>query len=111
MLDLDIARFTATKRVSVSGSKNTVQISLAVTNSGEIDVPWPATVIGMQGATEVYGGTPDVLVGGEEGAGRPGATEGSCEEGQLPPVLQNKGERDCEEDSELYGRLVSIISS
>ena len=60
MLDLDIARFRATKRVSLTGNKNTVEISLAVANNGTIDDVCPATVVGMQNSTEAYNETIDV---------------------------------------------------
>jgi hypothetical protein len=52
MLDLDITRFTATKRVSLSSNK-TVKISLAVKNMGALDGECLATVIGMQGVNEI----------------------------------------------------------
>jgi hypothetical protein len=60
MLDLDIARFTATKRISVTGKKNTVDISLAVENMGTLDGDCPATVVGMQGENEVHSETINV---------------------------------------------------
>ena len=46
-------------------------------------------------------GTPETLGEGEEGAGDTGATEGGRDEGQLPPVLQDEGERAGEEDTGL----------
>jgi parallel beta-helix repeat protein len=51
-VDLDITRFTATKRVSLSSNK-TVKISLAVKNMGALDGECLATVIGMQGVNEI----------------------------------------------------------
>jgi hypothetical protein len=57
MLDLDIARFKTTKRVSVAG---TVEISLAVANNGTIEDSCPATVIGVQDSVEVYNETIEV---------------------------------------------------
>ena len=60
MLDLDIARFRATKRVGLTGNKNTVEISLAVVNNGTVDDVCPATVVGMQNSIEVYNETIDV---------------------------------------------------
>jgi hypothetical protein len=57
LLDLDIARFKATKRVSVDG---TVEISLAVANNGTIEGSCPATVIGIQDSVEVYNETIEV---------------------------------------------------
>jgi hypothetical protein len=59
-LDLDISRFTATKRVSLTGNKSTVEISLTVKNMGTLDDTCPATVIGTQNTIVVYNETIDV---------------------------------------------------
>ena len=52
-LVLDIKKFSATKRVSVSKPKAIVP-KLSVNNNGLIDKPANATVTGMQGDVEVY---------------------------------------------------------
>jgi hypothetical protein len=59
-VDLDIASFKATKRVNLGSNKNIVEISLTVKNMGALDNPCPATVVGMQGATELHSETIDV---------------------------------------------------
>jgi hypothetical protein len=58
-LDLDIARCTTTKRVSIGGKKDTVEITLAVVNAGTANSgkTCPANVIGMQDSVEVYNET------------------------------------------------------
>ena len=55
-LDLDIKKFSATKRVSVSKPKAIVP-KLSVQNNGLIEGFANATVTGMQGAVEVYNET------------------------------------------------------
>jgi hypothetical protein len=52
-VDLDITRFTATKRFNLNSNK-TVQISLAVKNMGTLDDPCPATVVGTQAGSQFY---------------------------------------------------------
>ena len=53
-LDLGIARFSTSNRVSLSRNKNTVEISLAVLNNGTIDEEGSATVVGIQNSIEIY---------------------------------------------------------
>jgi hypothetical protein len=62
MLDLDIKRFSATKRVSVSRPKAIVP-KLTVQNNGLIEGSAAATVTGMQGGVEVYTSTISVTDG------------------------------------------------
>ena len=55
-VDLDIAQFRVTNRVDVSRG-GSVDITLVVRNNGTVDDVADATVIGMQGVTEVYNET------------------------------------------------------
>jgi len=54
VLDLDIKRFSVTKKVSLTRGKNIISIKLTVENSGVIEGSAPATVIGMQNGGVVY---------------------------------------------------------
>ena len=54
VLDLDIKRFSATKKVSLTRGKNIISIKLTVKNGGVIEGSAPATVIGMQNGGVVY---------------------------------------------------------
>jgi PKD repeat protein len=57
--DLDIARFSVSKRAPLS-KERTIKIKLVVKNTGTSDVTGPATVTGMQNGVEVYNETMEV---------------------------------------------------
>lgn len=53
VLDLDIKRFSATKRVSLARVKP-VAFTLSVKNAGTVDGTAPATLVGIQNNAEIY---------------------------------------------------------
>jgi hypothetical protein len=69
MLDLDIGRLSATKRVDLSRG-GSVSFKLVVKNGGTVEGSAPATLVGMQGGVEVYNQTATVT----DGVGNGGTT-------------------------------------